>query len=158
MRRTKFALDSMVYDRIAADSHVRKKVIDASARALMVLLSTHIQEDQLAATPDPAKRPSLLAALQEIAPIRVPTAGAVWDLSKWGEATWGDGSDSGIIIGQVDSPARKHTTDALIATTGARDADVLVTDDTRLRKRVKGFGAKCEVWGFERFKAHVLSL
>lgn len=157
MNPHKFMLDSMIYDKIALDPDFMGKLKVACNQGVITVLSTHIQEDQLAATPDPRWRVTLLNTLEAIAPTKVATAGLVWGLSKWGESAWGDGVESGISVGQVDSDARNHTQDALIATTAARDADILVTEETRLQNRLRALGTKCEVWDFERFKAYVLS-
>lgn len=154
----KFMLDSMIYDLVASEQELSDRIKAAVVKGTMTVLSTHIQEDQLAATPDLTKRNPLLSTLSKITPNHIPTAGAVWDMSKWGDCTWGNGSDSGIGLEQVASPGGGHVADALVATTAAREADVLVTEDKRLRNRLRGLGTGCEVWGFERFRAHVLGL
>lgn len=142
-------LDTMIYDKIIETPGMTEQLNQLSMEGKIEILSTHIQEDELAAIPDKQKR----TAVQAIRRREVPTSGAIWNVSKWGKATWGDGSSGGIAIADIRSPCKGHSHDALIGTTAARDVDVLVTDDGRLANRMRASKSPCQVWGFARFKA-----
>jgi hypothetical protein len=91
----------------------------------------------------------------------VPTRGTILGVSQWSGATWGDGRDLGVALDDVrpDGESRDDThEDALIATTASGEADVLVTDDRGLAKRVRASGARCEVWTFAKLRRFVRRL
>ena len=150
----KFMLDTQIYDLIIAVPGLVNHINRLTAEGTIAILCTHIQNDEFADIPDEHKR----AEVSRINRQQVTTAGAVYGISKYGGATYGDGSSSGIALDQVRSPSKRHTKDALIATTAARDANVLVTQDKRLANRVKATSASCEVWSFEQFKSYISSL
>jgi hypothetical protein len=80
------------------------------------------------------------------------TTGAVWDVSRWNESTWGtDNVNSAIDAVMGGSP--NHAEDALIASTAAVAADVLVTNETRLASKINRAGISVEVWSWDRFVA-----
>lgn len=147
----KFMLDSNIFDAVIAEADMADRLNALSEKGGLTLLTTHIQEDELAKIPDLKKR----SAISKIRRTRVTTAGAVLDVSKLDMCTLGDGSESGCGIGDIQSPSRNHVHDALIATTASRDVDVLVTQDQRFRSRIEQSKAKCQVWDFKQFKAYV---
>lgn len=90
------------------------------------IIYTHIQEDEL---------PS---ALQDILPSakKTHTSGAIYDVSKWDDCTWGADVDSENINTIVGNGKReKHSRDALIANTAQVQNYLLITDDQRLQKK-----------------------
>lgn len=143
----RIAIDSNVVD-VLADT---AGLLDLSKRAHgageLVFVVSHVIHDELAATPDQTRRAHLLAAYEALPKRIVATHGAAWNVSRWGEAAWGDGSESGVSIGQIVTPSRGRVHDALIAITASGDADVLVTDDPRLAKAARRAGVRCDVWG-----------
>jgi len=147
-------LDTQIYDLIIAVPGLVDHINRLTAEDKITILCTHIQNDELSDIPDEHKR----AEVSRINRQQVTTAGGVWGVSKWDAFTWGDGSSSGITLDQIRSPSKGHTKDALIATTAARDADVLVTQDRRLANRVSATSASCEVWSLEQFKSYISSL
>ena len=147
----KFMLDTQIYDLIIAVPGLVDRINRLTAEGKITILCTHIQNDELADTPDEHKR----AEVSRINRLQVTTAGAVYGISKSGGATSGDGSSSGISLDQIRSLSKRHTKDALVATTAGRDADVLVTEDKRLANRVSATSVSCEVWSFEQFKTYV---
>ena len=152
-RPLRIMLDTQIYDFIVDTEGMTDRLNKFSVENRILILATHIQEDELVKIPDDRKR----RAINEIVREKVVTSGAVWGVSKWGEATWGDGGSGGISIDEVRSPSKKHTKDALIATSAAKDADVIVTEDRRLAKRMLALSVSCEVWGFERFREYIFS-
>lgn len=147
----KFMLDSMVYDKIIAMPQMVDWLNQLSTDGKVVVLCTHIQQDELACIPDKQKREIVAKIIRK----NVPTSGGVFDVSKWGQFTWGDGSSGGFGIDDVRSDSKKHTKDALIATTAARYTDVLVTEDRRLANRMKALPSSCKVWVFDEFKEYI---
>jgi hypothetical protein len=92
-----------------------------------------------------------------IAPIprtEVATGAAVWDYSKWDKAKFDDGAGP-VTLGQVFHGNLKDIPDALIATT-LDAADVLVTEDKRLRNRVATVSPKLH-WSLSQFETFVRS-
>ena len=149
----KFMFDSMIYDKIIATPQMVERLNQFSREGKVVALCTHIQEDELGNIPDKEKR----EAVTKIMTTKVPTSGGVYGVSKWGQFRWGNGSSGGVSVDDIRSPSKGHTKDALIATTAARDADVLVTDEKRLTNRMKDLKPPCKIWGFDQFKKYIFA-
>src|SRR5687768_311672 len=115
----RFMLDTNVFDAVIAVHDVPDKLNALSKLGTIEIVTTHVQEDELAGIKDDAKREGVLS----ISRVCVTTAGAVFDTSKFDMATFGNGSEDGCSIEQIDSEKHNHTADALIATTAARDAE-----------------------------------
>jgi hypothetical protein len=150
----KFILDSNIYDRIVATPGMTETLQDLCEIGQIEIIKTHIQEDELGLIPDAYKREQT-----KIVPgKKVPTSGSVWGISKWGEGTWGSGSGN-IRISDIQKGNPKYNKDALIATTAAESADVLVTDEKRtLPNRIKATCTRLKVWDFPKFKEYIYSL
>jgi predicted nucleic acid-binding protein len=140
-------LDTNVHDLIAADHGVRDAILKRIEYGQLRLVSTHIQRDELARAPGP-KRDALLAiyGLAE----KVPTTGAMFDVSCFDEASWGT-DEASVSTVALMAGNHKHAEDALIAATASNEADVLVTDDTRLASKIPRAGFTCEVWSWGQF-------
>lgn len=120
-------------------------VIDAAIRdGELEILGTHILADELAATPDPAKRALLERILEHTSP--VSTAGFIFGVSKLGQAEVSSDADVAHIdhlrAGRTDG---KHTNDALLAITAGSHGVTLVTADKGLTGRVQSLNAGIEV-------------
>lgn len=144
--------DTQNYDLIVSNSLI-KPINEMITEKKIEVLCTHIQNDELQDIPDEKKR----ALVSQIIRKQVPTVGGVYGVSKYGCGTYGDGSVNGISIDQMRSSAKKHTKDALIATTAAKYADVLVTEDKRFTNRFREICSSCEVWSFDQFKINILN-
>lgn len=161
-------LDTNIYDKLDSDAAVNESLKKLIRDKKIQLVTTHIQEDELAMAPE------VIGAESEKIPTegfilgvsrlgqatlgdgsttkKIPTAGAVWGVSKWGEATWGDGSGRGLSVDDIKTDKGNHAKDALIATTASHHADYLITEDKRLLKKMKQLPAKCVVLDFEGLK------
>jgi hypothetical protein len=148
----RIALDSNAVDCLADTPGLLDAAQRAHARGALVFVVTHVVREQLAATKDVARRALLLRVWAAMPKVLVPTHGAAWQGSRWGESTWGDGEDSGVTLAEVRTQGRGAMQDAVIATTAAGEADVLVTGDVRLREQVRQSTARCEVWSFEQLR------
>lgn len=152
----KLMLDTHIYDLIVDTHGMAERLCQLVSEGKVVILCTHIQEDEVARISDERRR-GHITAIMKLAK-KVPTNGAIWDISRWDEGTWGDGSSGGMSIDEVRSPSAGHGKDALIATTAARDADILVTNDRRLANRVRTLDAPLDVWRFDQFQQYVFSV
>ncbi len=112
--------------------------------------TTHVQTDQIAATPDneSEKRKRMVLFQTEIKPTVLPTTSFVLGVSRLG---YGNLSDGKLLdkIRRGNKSIRK-TTDALIAETCIKNKITLVTEDTELIKRMKEEGGK--VIGIQELK------
>ena len=148
-------LDSNVYDKIVKTTGMLDRLNDLSAAGEIVILTMHVQEHQLAATPP--KNEVKKAKIQKVKRTRVAPSAFLWGITPWGEAPWGsDGSEGGLSVFDVITPSGNDVEDALIASTASAEADVLVTEDARLRKRVLRRGIRCRVWTFKHLKDYIL--
>ena len=144
-------LDSNVHDLIVADQQVKAAILKRIADGRLKLISTHVQCDELSLAPSP-KRDALLAIyeLNDIA----RTTGAVWDVSRWDQSTYGsDEVNASIEALMASNP--NHAEDALIAATASGEADVLVTNETRLASKIRRAGFAVDVWSWNRFLAWI---
>jgi hypothetical protein len=142
--------DTMIYDLIVSTPALADRMRALIASRDLDHIQTHVQRDQLAAIPDEKKRVAVL----EVPARSIPTTDLVLDVSPLGEARLGTGSAGG--IGYEDI-GHRHAHDALIAMAAAADADVLVTHDVRLTKKVRSSQAALDVWDFERFHGWIES-
>jgi predicted nucleic acid-binding protein len=116
-------VDTMVFDALDADPPAWQAVLDAVREGELLLCTTHVQEDQLAAIPDPARR----KALQRLPRQVVPAAGGVAGVFRTGRVRYTDDA-----AGDALRFGSRHSQDDLIADAAIVQADVLVTEDRRL--------------------------
>jgi hypothetical protein len=135
-------LDSNVHDLVVANQRSLSAIKERIADGRLTLVSTHVQRDELLLAPE-SKRAELMAiyGLAE----KVSTAGAIFDVSKWDECSWGSDEVNASIVALMAGNTR-HAEDALIAATASGDADVFVTNETRLASRIKRAGFPVNVW------------
>lgn len=132
--------------------------------------ATHIQRDEINNTRDPERRAALLEVFNDIVTETVPTgslvvgvsrvgaarlggdrvvptASAVWDVSRWDKASWG-ASDNlySTLKGDLDKlnkSKRNNVQDALIGETAIKGRYILVTDDADLIAVTSKHGGRC---------------
>lgn len=140
-------LDSNVHDLIVADQATKDAILKRIAEGRLKLISTHVQRDELSLAPS-TKRDALLAIYQlnDV----VQTTGAVWDVSRWDQSTYGS-DDVNASIDAMMAGNPKHAEDALIAATAAGEADVLVTNESRLASKIRRSGFAVDVWSWDQF-------
>jgi hypothetical protein len=132
--------------------------------------ATHVQHDEISRTGNEERRAALLEVFQDVVAASiptesfsldnsrldqaklggervVPTASAVWGVSKWGQAWWG--SEDGLYsvlkneLDQLNGSKKNNIQDALIAETALKANHVLITDDEDLTKIVRAHGGQC---------------
>jgi hypothetical protein len=140
-------LDSNVHDLIAADQCVLDAIKQRIVDNRLKLVSTHVQRDELSLAPEPKR-----AALLEIYGLaeKVPTNGAVWDVSSWDECSWGTAKVIASIV-ELMMGNPNHAEDALIAATAPGEADAFVTNDNRLASKIRCSEGSVKVWSWDEF-------
>jgi predicted nucleic acid-binding protein len=149
----RFMLDTNVFDHIAEDAAFAKVVEDAARSGSITIVSTHIQEDQIADNPEREKREAIARIPRTI----VPTTGFAWDVSRLGIARLAD-DETSATIERMGRRHLKNTKDALIAASARDQADVLVTEDKTLQKRIRREDLNVTILTFEEFRRQVLDL
>lgn len=124
----------MVFDALHDDADGREAVLAAIREGALRLLTTHVQEDQVAAIRDPVRR----KALQTLPRTVVPSSVVVDGVTRTGRARV---NPDGAYARMRDV---RHFQDSLIADATAARADLLVTDDRRLAREAYDLGN--DVW------------
>jgi hypothetical protein len=151
----RIVIDSMIVDLIMETPGLLESIRMAADRGALVIITTHIQVDQLAAAQGAEWREKLLATYDALSNETIPTRGFVLGISRLDHARLGDGEESDVSLEMVKTGGRGGLHDALIAMTASRDADVLVTEDENLMKKARAAGVNCEIWTFQQFVAFV---
>ena len=122
----------------------------------MNVIATHVQFDELSATPDLSRRAKLLRIYQFLVK-EVPTSGAVWGVSKWGQAKYGtDQQNDDLKL--LKSNNDKNIEDALISITAVENAEIFVTAETTggLKKRIERSSLNITVWNWTDLRSWLL--
>lgn len=157
--------DTNVFNRIVDEDIALKSLVGR-----VTAYATHIQRDEINNTKDVERRARLAKTFGDVVAATdptasfvigasrlgearlggervVPTTSAVWDVSRWNEAEWGDEDDlysalkSDLDKLNQNKPNNVH--DALIAETSIKADYVLVTNDAHLAAVTKKYGGKC---------------
>jgi len=153
----KIMLDTNQYDKLLKAPVTYVRLLELQRQGEIELLTTHIQRDEILAVDDPEKRGRLEALLGQARVIG--TRGVVVGVSRVGLATLGDDKDHALIEHIRSRAWKRKTKDALIVATATKDADLLVTDDDRLTRRLERYlGTKCEAINFEEFQTRMANL
>jgi hypothetical protein len=147
-------IDTMIVDKIEEAPEVLDMIAVAYSRGALVIVETHLLKDQISAIRDEARRGLLLAIYDALPKTQIATSGFVLDVSRLGYADLGDEATSAALY-SMKTPGRGGMQDALLALTASGRADVLVTEDSALTKRVAAAGVRCEVWSFTEFRQYV---
>ena len=131
-------IDTMVFDALHDDPPGRDAVLAAIATGRLRLVTTHVQEAQLADIPDPVRR----RALQRIPREVVPSAAPVVAVTRGGRPLLGPSAETDAI-----RRGPRHAADDVIAEAARARADCLVTEDGRLAEDARARGL--DVWTSE---------
>ena len=155
--RIKCMLDSNIFDKVVAQPDFVEPLIKC-----VDVYVTHVQPDEIDATPCSEKKESLKQALarlvqedsQSRGASQISTESSVWGISRWGQCKWTKednllDSIRGNIKPDKENPNRSKnkTRDALIAETAIENGLTLVTEDGRLKKRVRKLGGRLHILG-----------
>ena len=147
----RIALDTDAVNRITDSDEIVRAIGIAAEHSRLIIIGNHVVRDQLATTRDLARKNHLLEVYDSLPKRDVATEGSMCGISAWGQSSWGDGAHTGISLSEARTGGRGGGHDALIATTAAGNADILVTDDAHLAKKVSRSSAVCSVWSFADF-------
>ena len=148
----RIALDTNIVNRIADAPDLIGEIRDSAARTRFIIIGNPMVQYELEQTRDSARREQLIAVWNGLPKTDVLTRGGYYGVGlKYGQSIYGDGSDTGLPLDQARTGGRGGARDAIIATTAAGEAEVLVTDDDELTIRVRSSSAPCEVWTFMQF-------
>jgi len=141
-----FMLDTNIFDKIIGNEELKTQIVELRKKRQIAILTTHIQIDELSATPDIMKREKLLGFANEICDF-IPTMGVVVGVSRLGMARLSNGEE----IERIRQGDLRRTQDALISATASSDADFLVTEDRSFATRVQKNLADVRVLNFSKF-------
>jgi len=140
--------DTMIFDHIVETPGLVESIARLAGDNQIELLTTWIQEEQL------AKAPAEKKALFGRVPRRQVGAGVfILGVSRLGEDRLGPSEPYDHVRGDGGN---KHVADAMIAATASMDEAMLVTNDSRLTRRATHQGVA--VVNFEAFRLTVLRL
>lgn len=157
------------------DTNVFNRILDAEIQFQppidrVLAFATHIQRDEINSTKNLERRTALakifndivlestptdsfVLGVSRIGEARlggdrvVPTESAIWGVSKWDQAKWGDSDDLysrlKAELDKLNKNKPNNTQDALIGETSIKGGYVLVTDDADLAAVTKKYGGKC---------------
>lgn len=129
-------LDSNAFDAIALDDATLALVEKAIQAGQLELVVTHIQIDEVSATPDEARRSRLLRLSSTANTV---TAGFVFDVSRLDYAALMS-EDEVAIYDRVTAGNVRHAEDALLLLTAKREGIAIVTDERRLPNQCRAEG------------------
>ena len=153
----KIMLDTNQYDRLLAAPETYERLLRLLSDGKIELLTTHIQRDEIMAVGDAGKKGRLQALLAHAR--LVGTRGFIWGKSRWSLFRYGNHEDHNLIEHIRGTAWDRKSEDALIAATAAKDADMFVTDDKSLARRLNSYpGRRCEVIDFEELKRRLADL
>ena len=142
--------DTNAFNR-ALDTGVDPEILSSKGE----LFITHVQLNEIQATRNEARLDALLRVFTAIEQEKVPTSAAVWGVSEYGGAKYGDanGLYNTILneLNQRNGRQRGNTRDALIAVTAIQRNYTLVTNDSDLAMVIQSNGGTIET--FEDFSS-----
>jgi hypothetical protein len=139
-------LDSNAFDRIVASPDIDNQLVLLFNNGRLMLLTTHVQADEIAAIPDQHRR----ELFQAVTTIEKLTSVAVWDRSRWDKAEFGD-DEANAIYERLQGGNPKRSNDAIVGVTALRKADAIVTEDADFRTRLQKEVGQLQIWTFDQF-------
>ena len=149
----RFMLDSNIFDKLVDEPgafELATRLVECGA---VELLTTHVQADEIEATPNAERRRELLEVLTLAR--HEPTLGFVLDYSRLGAARLSE-AEPIEILRAGDNPLAR-TRDALISNTAQCEGATLVTEDVGMRGRATASGIPALAWTEFRARLQVLA-
>jgi len=125
-------LDSNVVDELLARPDLRRHFQERVVAHNLEVFVTHVQWDEVAATPSSASRADLLTVLRTIGATEVPTSGFVIGVSRLDMARLTSSEDAARHRAYVGRSTRRSR-DALLLATAEREGLVFVTQEVKPR-------------------------
>lgn len=146
----RIALDTNVVNRIADTKGLLEEICAVAKEGRIIIVGIPTVRNELEQTPDLDRRALLVGVYDQLPREDVLDQASAWDLSNWGQSLWGDGSHTGVSVEATRTGnTRAGARDGIITVTASGKADVLVTEDRELKKKVCDSTAQCAVWTFE---------
>jgi len=153
----KIMLDTNQYDKLLDAPVTYDRLLRLQSEEKIELLTTHIQRDELMAMNNIERRMRLEAIFANAR--LTGTRGIILNKSRLGFARFGDDENHALIEHIRGEAWERKSNDALIAATAAKEADLFVTEDKPLARRLKDYpGLKCEVIDFDEFERRLAKL
>jgi len=136
----RYVVDTNIFNRIA-DGRFSRAQLPPDAE----LIATHIQVDEINQTADSERRAVLFLTFAQHQPAIVPTESALWDVSRWEQAKWGEGTHKAAVrtaLAARNGGKPNNIKDALIAEVAVVNGYGLVTADRDLAEVVKQFSSE----------------
>lgn len=148
----RIALDTMVINRVADQPSLLSQIKEAASRGCLVIIGNPMVRYELEQTKDTNRRDALVAVWDALPRQDILATASFYGVGlRYGQSCYGDGSHTGLPLQEARTKGRGRARDAVIATTAAGQADVLVTDDGPLTEKVKQSRTACEVWSSNFF-------
>lgn len=146
--------DSNAYDEILrhGDTDRIRARIEAGE---LVVVTTHVQEDELRQIADAKKQKRLLSAFYKLRTQNSPTSVALWGASKWGQSNW-TGPQQEADLNAVKRNRPVASRDEIIGTTAKDHCDVFVTEDKKFAARLAEAAPKLRLSNYDTFRREVL--
>jgi len=146
-------LDTNIFDELAADPVALRRLRSEEVAGRLETQIVYVQPEQLEHMPDPSKRARTLAIARLAR--EVPTT----DRTGVGPGGGRVGFDAFVgpaeqapLQDVLSGPMGQHAPDGTIAAYAIKHADVLVTNDKQMRKRVERAAATLTVFTWEQFR------
>ena len=135
--------DSNVWDSVLEDQELQELLLGAFENNQLRIFASHVQSDEQAHMHTEKLR--MIESLRyKFKELKLPTAGFVLGVSKVNEATLSSEQFIKGFNAFLEGVNReKNIADALIATTGAMNDCLLVTNDKKMRRRAEKIGFTC---------------
>ena len=146
-------VDSNFYDALHADSEFKALVEKRQADGRLTILSTHVQETELAKIPQDRNVGQAQAVVAESvgASVFVLDYGML-DVDRFGT------EESSDAYHRIHRGNNKNIEDAMIGATATTDADILVTNDKKFTSRFRELSGTVPVMNSVEFKDYLSSM
>ncbi|MFN4310021.1 MAG: hypothetical protein ACK4FK_05450 [Ferrovibrio sp.] len=146
--------DSNAYDEILRHGDVeRLRALIAAGK--LIIVTTHVQEDELRQIADAEKQKRLLSAFYKLRTQNSPTSVALWGVSKWGQSNW-TGPQQEADLNAIKRSRPIASRDEIIGTTAKDHCDAFVTEDKKFAARLTEAAPKLRLLNYDTFRREVL--
>jgi hypothetical protein len=145
--------DTNVHDGVAEDPNLQQLITRCEDAGLIAFSTTHLQLGELAEIPDDRDIGQAAAINAE----KIGPSVVVWGHSKWDEDRFGS-PETNAAFNAIQKSNPKHTKDAMIGATATTDADILVTNDARFRKKFEALGTNVKAMSSAELVIHLTAL
>lgn len=147
----KFVVDTCAIDRIADELFDPDSELPVGSEFYI----THVQHDEPNNIPNQCKdrRVRLALVTAKLRPMVIPTESMVWDVSRWDQAKWGEGTTYDDLRAALDVRNRSKANncrDALIAQSALKNGWILLTADRDLAEVVEERGGAVHFIGTKK--------